>query len=52
MRHLALAALGLGSAFAAASVSAQTYGSAATYYDCRYNSIAQCNMSASGRAAQ
>lgn len=62
MRHLALAALGLGSAFAAASASAQTYGPGypvclhvfgpVTYYDCSYNSIAQCNMSASGRAAQ
>jgi hypothetical protein len=23
-----------------------------TYYECRYNSLAQCNLSASGRAAQ
>jgi hypothetical protein len=24
----------------------------ATYYECRYTSLAQCNASASGRAAQ
>jgi hypothetical protein len=24
----------------------------ATYYECRYNSLAQCNASASGRGAQ
>jgi len=53
-------------AFAAASTiqpaSAQTYGAGypvclhvygpVTYYDCAYTSIAQCNASASGRAAQ
>ena len=42
--------------------SAQTYGAGypvclhvygpVTYYDCTYSSIAQCNASASGRAAQ
>jgi hypothetical protein len=62
MRHLALAVLALGTTFAAAPASAQTYGSGypvclhvygpATYYECRYTSIAQCNMSASGRSAQ
>jgi Protein of unknown function (DUF3551) len=53
-------------AVAAASIaqpaSAQTYGAGypvclhvygpVTYYDCAYTSIAQCNASASGRAAQ
>jgi hypothetical protein len=53
-------------ALAAASIaqpaSAQTYGAGypvclhvygpVTYYDCTYYSIAQCNASASGRAAQ
>ena len=62
MRHLAPAAVALGMSFAAAPASAQTYGSGypvclhvygpATYYDCSYASIAQCNASASGRAAQ
>ena len=61
MRILALAILALGAA--AAPAQAQTYdprypvclhvyerGSA--YYDCSYASLPQCNMSASGRAAQ
>jgi hypothetical protein len=62
MRHLALAALALGTSFATLPASAQTYGSGypvclhvygpATYYECSYTSIAQCNASASGRAAQ
>jgi hypothetical protein len=62
MRHLALAALALGAAFVARPASAQTYGSGypvclhvygpATYYECSYTSIAQCNLSASGRGAQ
>jgi hypothetical protein len=62
MRHLALAALALGAAFAATPASAQTYGAGypvclhvygpATYYECNYSTIAQCNASASGRAAQ
>lgn len=62
MRHLVFAALALGTALAATPAAAQTYGSdypvclhvygPATYYDCRYTSIEQCNMSASGRAAQ
>jgi hypothetical protein len=28
------------------------YGRGASYYECRYTSLAQCNISASGRAAQ
>ncbi|HXI07205.1 MAG: DUF3551 domain-containing protein [Bradyrhizobium sp.] len=54
---LALAAL-----FAVEPAAAQTYGRGypvclhvygpVTYYDCGYSSIAQCNASASGRAAQ
>jgi Protein of unknown function (DUF3551) len=28
------------------------YGRGATYYECRYTSLPQCNASASGRAAQ
>jgi hypothetical protein len=62
MRHLALAALAFGTAFTATQASAQTYGSGypvcrhvhgpATYYECPYTSIAQCNATASGRAAQ
>jgi hypothetical protein len=30
----------------------QTYGRAGNYIDCRYTSIVQCRLSASGRAAQ
>ncbi len=62
MRSLAVAALAAGTMFAASAASAQTYGAGypvclhvygpATYYDCSYNSIAQCNGTASGRAAQ
>lgn len=62
MRILASAILAAGTAFAALPASAQTYAPGypvclhvygpATYYDCRYTSIAQCNVSASGRAAQ
>ena len=62
MRFLACAVLAVGTAFATSPASAQTYGSGypvclhvygpATYYDCSYTSIAQCNASASGRAAQ
>ena len=47
---------------AAAPAQAQTYGSnypvclhvfgQISYYDCRYASLAQCNLSASGRSAQ
>jgi len=60
MRMLALAALAIGALSAPAQ--AQTYDPAypvclhvygrATYYECRYTSIAQCNQSASGRSAQ
>jgi hypothetical protein len=62
MRRLAFAALALGTALTATPASAQTYGSGypvclhvygpATYYECNYSSIAQCNATASGRAAQ
>ena len=62
MRSLVLAALAAGAPFAAAPASAQTYAPGypvclhvygpATYYDCSYSSIAQCNGTASGRAAQ
>jgi hypothetical protein len=62
MRNLALAVLAIGTVSAAGPAAAQTYGSdypvclhvygPATYYECRYTSLAQCNMSASGRSAQ
>jgi Protein of unknown function (DUF3551) len=62
MRILALAAFAAGILFAAAAASAQTYGAGypvclhvygpATYYECSYSSIAQCNGTAAGRAAQ
>ena len=62
MRGLAFAAFAVGSFLVAAPAPAQTYAPGypvclhvygpATYYDCRYNSIAQCNLSASGRGAQ
>ena len=63
MRVLALAVLAIGAASAAAPAQAQTYdpsypvclhvwGRGATYYECRYSSLPQCNASASGRAAQ
>jgi len=62
MRVLAFAILAAGAALAATTASAQTYAPGypvclhvygpATYYDCRFDSIAQCNMTASGRAAQ
>ena len=62
MRILALAALAIGAVSIAAPVPAQTYSpdypvclhvyGRATYYECRYTSIAQCNQSASGRSAQ
>jgi hypothetical protein len=62
MRILALAAFAAGTLLAAAPASAQTYGAGypvclhvygpATYYDCSYSSIAQCNGTAAGRAAQ
>jgi hypothetical protein len=63
MRILALAALAAGTLLSAQPTQAQTYdpsypvclhvwGRGATYYECRYTSLAQCNVSASGRAAQ
>lgn len=61
MRILTLAALAAGMLLAAYPARAQTYAGApvclhvygpATYYECRYTSLAQCNATASGRAAQ
>jgi hypothetical protein len=62
MRILVLAMLAAATPFVVLPASAQTYAPGypvclhvygeATYYDCRYNSIAQCNLAASGRGAQ
>jgi Protein of unknown function (DUF3551) len=63
MRSLALTVLAAGALLSAAPASAQTYdpgypvclhvmGRGASYYECRYSSLGQCNVSASGRAAQ
>ena len=64
MRILALAILTLVTVSAAPSARAQTYdpaypvclqiyqGYVDYYFECAYTSLAQCNMSASGRAAQ
>jgi hypothetical protein len=62
MRRLALITLALGTLVSTASVQAQTYDPAypvclhvfgrITYYECGYTSLAQCNATASGRAAQ
>jgi Protein of unknown function (DUF3551) len=63
MRVLALMILVIGVVSAAAPARAQTYDPAypvclhvytrgANYYECRYTSLPQCAMSASGRAAQ
>jgi hypothetical protein len=61
MRILALAALAAGTLLSAQPAQAQTYAGApvclhvygpVTYYECRYSSLAQCNATASGRAAQ
>jgi hypothetical protein len=62
MRILALAVLAIGAASAAAPAQAQTYDPSypvclhvygrISYYECRYTSLAQCNMSAAGRSAQ
>jgi hypothetical protein len=62
MRYAVLAAIAFAMMFSALPASAQTYGRGypvclhqygpATYYECGYTSIAQCNASASGRAAQ
>ena len=62
MRIAAFAVLALGAVSLAAPAHAGTYGSTfpvclqvygpVNYFDCSYSSIPQCNMSASGRAAQ
>jgi hypothetical protein len=64
MRILALAILTITTGWAAPSARAQTYdpaypvclqiyqGWSDYYYECAYTSLPQCNMSASGRAAQ
>jgi hypothetical protein len=62
MRNLVLAVLAIGTASIAAPAQAQTYDPSypvclhvygrINYYECRYTSLAQCNASASGRAAQ
>jgi hypothetical protein len=64
MRIPALAILTIGMILTATPVAAQTYdprypvclqvyqGFTDYYFECGYTSIAQCNMSASGRAAQ
>ena len=62
MRHLALIPLAIGALLATAPAQAQTYDPAypvclhvygkISYYECAYTSLPQCNMSASGRAAQ
>jgi hypothetical protein len=62
MRILVLAILAIGAASVIAPARAQTYDpnypvclhvyGRITYYECRYTSLAQCNASASGRAAQ
>jgi hypothetical protein len=61
MRVPALTALAIGT-FLSGSAGAQTYAPGypvclhvygpVTYYECRYTSLSQCNVSASGRAAQ
>jgi Protein of unknown function (DUF3551) len=62
MRCLALALLAIGAISLPRPAAAQTYAPGypvclhvygpVSYYECRYNSLAQCNLSASGRAAQ
>lgn len=64
MRILTLAILTIAAASATPSARAQTYdpkypvclqiyrGFTDFYFECAYTSLAQCNMSASGRAAQ
>jgi len=62
MRILALAILAIGAASAAAPAQAQTYDpnypvclhvyGRSSYYECTYNTLPQCNASASGRSAQ
>jgi hypothetical protein len=64
MRILALVILAFGMAWGTGHATAQTYDPAYPvclqiyqgwndyYFECAYTSLAQCNMSASGRAAQ
>jgi hypothetical protein len=62
MRIMTLAALALGAVAAAQPARAQTYDPSypvclhvygpVNYYECRYTSLPQCAMSASGRSAQ
>jgi hypothetical protein len=62
MRVLALAALTIGTLLAGGAARAQTFAPGypvclkvygpATYYECTYTTMAQCNASASGRSAQ
>jgi hypothetical protein len=62
MRIPALAILAMAAASAAVPAKAQTYDpnypvclhvyGRISYYECRYTSLPQCNMSASGRSAQ
>jgi hypothetical protein len=62
MRVLALVALTIGALLAGGSARAQTFAPGypvclkvygpATYYECTYTTMAQCNASASGRSAQ
>jgi hypothetical protein len=62
MRTPILAAFAFGTMFVALPASAQTYGGGypvclhqygpVSYFECNYLSIAQCNATASGRAAQ
>jgi Protein of unknown function (DUF3551) len=62
MRALALAALTIGTMLAGGAARAQTFAPGypvclhvygrASYYECSYTSLAQCNASASGRSAQ
>jgi hypothetical protein len=62
MRILALTVLVAGTLLGASAARAQTYAPGypvclhvygqVTYYECSYTSLAQCNASASGRAAQ
>jgi Protein of unknown function (DUF3551) len=62
MRNLALAILAIATVSVAGPAAAQTYAPGypvclhvygpITYYECAYTSLAQCALSATGRAAQ
>ena len=62
MRNLTLAILAIATVSVAGPAAAQTYAPGypvclhvygpITYYECRFASLAQCNLSASGRSAQ